>query len=345
LRDDTTHLGVGPIFDLSHIRASARFDTVKIDVHIAKSLSVNTFRFALWRNPTITLDKHEGKRAGYAWCDPLEGVAGGFQITLHNVTRQKLKALHAVFEELGGLATEPMIHEAHFALDFRIKSKPLRTQFAEILPMIVNVNGVNLLGRGTPRIYVGKEASDFPGNLHLRSSTRQPYEDETWADVRPRFFQYNRMLNAAGTTYFGSEHEDRYIRIYHKVTDNKKPVPEKKQTVRMEQVFRRNSLEALGITTLGSLINFNAKKLAKKFAFEIGRVPSQASQLQTIRLYKTERLMRTGAFAVRESEGGPSLRRYRSRKATVALSPLQKKSSNAWRAFDKRWSRDDAEFR
>tara|TARA_R110000868_G_scaffold133642_3_gene345323 strand:+ start:4326 stop:5378 length:1053 start_codon:yes stop_codon:yes gene_type:complete len=340
MKDNAFYLGVGPSIDLSDATASAHIDTMKVDI-FPKTLSCeNSVRHTLWRNSTITPDNRKGYRKKSAWAYKIDNKANAFRVTIQDVTQDKLAALHAVFNELGGLNTEPMIYEVHFALDFKIKSKAHREYFAATLPMFVNSNGIDLTGAGTPRIFVGDEVSDYPGFLHLRISTQKPREGEIKADTRPEFYQYNSFLSIPGTTYFGRENGERYIRIYHKIRDKDQPLPEERQIVREEQVFRGNALVDLGITTLESLVNFNTKALPKYFRYEIGQVTATQKLLQTIQLARVKPLMQAGAFAVRESEGGPRPKQSRGRKATVALSPLQKRASNAWRDFAVRWEND-----
>lgn len=340
LRDDTTHLGVGPSVDLSDLRASAHIDTILVDIRPRHPSTENAIKHALWRNRTITSDNRKGHRKTYAWAYAIHGEPNAFRVTIHDVTQDKLVALRIVLDELGGLTAEPEMHEIHFALDFKFKSKANRERFAVVLPMIVNVSGIDLTRSGTPRTYVGKETSSYPGNLHLRASIRNPADGETGADVRPKFYQYNRFLSVPGTTYFGSKNGDHFVRIYYKKTDKGQALPEERHVVREEHVFRGAPLANLGITTLESLTSLDAKVIARHFTYEIGRVPAEDGLLQRLRLLRTKPLMQAGAFAVRESEGGPGFRRPRGRKATVALSPLQKRASNAWRAFDGRWKRD-----
>lgn len=339
LKSNRAYLGVGPEIDLSEFTASAYFDTLKLKFRFKSRIPANTFRAAVWANPVLTLDSRKGRRNAFV---SIRFDGPTLRMTIHDVTLEKLVALQRIFEAMGGLADDAIVLEAHFALDWRSPSKEARERMAFVLPMVVNVADLDLHGQGTPRQQPANGALNHSGTLHLRISKRMPKEFETADDVRPKFYHYSPMYTLPGTCYFGPRYgRTDKLRIYHKTEDAAgRSVNEDKQVTRHERVFRGASLKNLGIETLSGLLSFNARKLARSFSYEIASVPAEEGQLQTIRLYKVQKLMKTGVFAVRESEGGPRRGRSRGRKATLALRPMNKRSNNAWLAFAKRWQSD-----
>lgn len=335
LKPNPNCLGYGPNVDISGFRVSGHFDTLKLAFRLKKIVSINTFRHAVWNSPTLTPDNRVGKRKTR---NSVRFNKHMFRITLHDVTVEKLVTLMSIFEKFGGLAHDAMVLEAHFALDWRSASREDRERMASVMPMVINVAGLDLTGSGTPRQYAPDDALTRPGTLHLRTSKPHAKEGKSIEDLRPKFYDYNPIYTCPGTFYFGARKGTTdMLRIYHKVENAGQELEENEQVVRHERVFRGESLKKLGIDTLSGLIGFDARKLARSFSYEIAAVPAEKGMLQLIRLFRIEKLMKAGAFAVRESEGGASRWRPRGRKATLALLPMNKRSSNAWDAFARKW--------
>lgn len=326
---------VAPTLQLAGFRASAHFDTVKILLEVSGTPPVRTAWKVLQENGVITSVPERWKSY----------FGLGFRreflcLTIHNPTLEKLAAIYSAFDQFGGLLSEPIVYEAHFALDWKHKSYERVVSLASVLPQFVKAEGVSLKGAGTPRQFIpngkfhektGRELGD---TLHLRTSIKTVEVGEARYAHRPLVYQYNAAYDGPFTTYFGSRRSD-HIRVYLKDQDDKKPIPKDRQVVRHERDFRRKALVELGITTLASLLSFDFGRLAKSFSYEVAYFDvSKAIQGKVERLRK---LVRSGVFAVRESEGGVRYRRCRPVKVTLAHAPMNKRSNSAFRSLADKW--------
>lgn len=266
-RNDAVQV-VAPMLELSGFRTSLHFDTLKLRLEVNGTPAVRTAWKKLCENSAITLNEDRWK----------EFFAVRFRneflyLTIHNPTPEKLRAVYTVFDPVGGLKSEPIVMEAHFAIDWYHPSHERLVYLASVLPLIVKTVDVDLTGAGTPRQFMpngkinerGKEEGYM---LHLRTSTMHPKKGERKYANRPKSYQYNEAYNGPLTVYFGRKGADQ-IRTYLKDMDCDNDVCEAEQVVRHERVFKKQSLGAIGVTTLESLLGFDACKLTKAFFYEV----------------------------------------------------------------------------
>lgn len=326
---------VAPPLDLSGHRASLYFDTVKLRLEVCGRPAVRTAWRELRKNSVVTPDEDRWKEFF-----SLRFYGDYLYVTIHNPTQEKLRAVYSAFDRFGGLKSEPTVLEAHFAIDWQHKLHDRLVYLASVLPLFVKAVGVDLFGGGTPRQFVPngkiKEATGKEDGytLHLRTSTRRSESGESKYAGRPKSYQYNEAYNGPLTVYFGRKGTDQ-IRTYLKDEDCNKAVQESERVVRHERVFKAPSLAAMGVTTLESLLSFDASKLSKSFSYEVAFMERHlVVQGQIERFCK---LVKSGVFAVRESEGGVRYKRCRPKKVTLAHIPMNKRVNSACRYFADTW--------
>ena len=336
LRPNSDYLIVAPTLDLSGYRASGHFDTVKLRFELCESVQFNTLRKKLKDNRVVTPNPDK-RKAHFS----LGFGTSCFYLTLQNPTPEKLTALYSVVDEFGGFKNDPAVYEAHFALDWKHNSYDRVVYLATVLPHFVKPVGVDLTEAGTPRQFVpngtidpatGHEMGD---TLHLRTSVKKPKPDEKRYAYRPVFYHYQAAFHGPLTTYFGPKLGD-HIRTYLKDFDGGEDLHASEHVVRHERVFMADALLKIGVTSLASLLAFDARKLSTAFSYEVAAL--KVMPMMPNKISRLLKLASSGVFAVRESEGGIRYKRFRPTKVTLAHAPMNKRSNSAWAYFSDQWT-------
>lgn len=330
LKPNPNYIVMAPQSNIDGFRVSGHFDTIKIGFSLSQLVSINTIRAAFRSDPIITPDRVRWKKFFRATCLETSG-----SLTIQNPTPSKLRHVYGVFDRLGGIASDPVVLEAHFALDWRHPSEDRRIQLATSLPLLVNATAVDLSGGGTPRQFAWDSVSEQGATLHMRPSIHARCDGDTRYGMSVYHAQYNPAVAAPLTTYFGPRGGE-HIRIYHKTWDAGRKIAQQDQVVRHEVVLKSTTLREIGITTLASVFSFDARKLAPFFSYEVAAL--HIEQTRSRKFERMMKLMESGAFAVREMEGAPSPAHPRGMKVTLAHVPMNKRSNSAWSYFWGRWT-------
>jgi hypothetical protein len=338
---------VVPKVNLGEVKLSPHLDTLVLKIKLREPKPWNWLRKRICDAIGRSMHTKEVWNDEKDKSDKIDHIA-----TIQDPALSDIKAILA----LDFLDCTPKIEQLDVACDFRRKKHSdqqaddeFREHLVAMLARTRRLDPAMISGGGGPRVFTPEGLKTLDGLIAPRKGTTTPLRRE-----QSRLGHEYRPLpdRLAGTLYWGRSREetindnwygktDTAGRIYHKKLDkvNKDKetydeLPNKRRCARDEVMLHKNGLAKLGLHKLDDLLTFNFAELAKLFRYDLPIILN--NPIGGVR-----------AVSLARAAAGTSLfleprqrRNDRHKKCVLAFDKLNKKTTQAWQRFARKWRAD-----